>query len=554
MRSRVPPKPPVVVKKAVSAPEEPAVEIPWLTALAQPRLLALVCFVVSVGLYANTLSNDFTFDDFAALTHNPYVAGTHPFLSVFKLDFWGTPTNSTLSHKSYRPLCSIFFRLLWTVRTEQTAFVFHLAQVVLNAAASALAVLWVIAPLCKDAPLTRIVAAMLYAVHPAKTEAVAGVVGTAEILSAIFCFLAFHLFSEKQSPLLAGLAVFFASMSKETGVTACLIVALYGVTRKRWAGSIVVVVVAAVLFVGIRAVAFGRDSWSIEPSPQDNPMMMQKGLMWLVNAAVVQSKYLQILFWPVNLSCDYSFDAMPLASKLLEPQVALAAAAVALVGWLAWRSLRDTRLLYPLSWYAAPLLPATHVVGVIGTLVAERLLYLPCLGWAWLLGELARRATRKRSAAWTVGVLVLLVGCCGALGARTVQRNGDWKNNEVLFHETLKVAPNSLKVCACGCFPVLFVLRFFVQGHYECGWAAFSTKQRAGRERVHESRVGGGSQLLPRAANPGPCSARRGRQCGRGVARAAGVPKVHVGEAPLVAANGRGNGNDCQGADEAVAL
>ena len=85
-------------------------------------------------------------------------------------------------------------------------------------------------------------------------------------------------------------------------------------------------------------------------------------------------------------------------------------------------------------------------MGVIGTLVAERLLYVPCLGWAWLLGELSRRLTRKRSALWTVGVLLLLFGCCGALGARTVQRNQDWKSNEVLFQETLKVAPNSLKV------------------------------------------------------------------------------------------------------------
>jgi hypothetical protein len=188
-------------------------------------------------------------------------------------------------------------------------------------------------------------------VHPAKTEAVAGVVGTAEILSAIFFFLAFHLFAEKQSPLLAGLAVFAASMSKETGVTACLIVALFGVTRRRWAGSAVVVAVAVVLFVGIRAVAFGRDSWSIEPSPQDNPMMMQKGLLYLVNAAVVQAKYLQILFWPAELSCDYSFNAMPLAGKLLERQVLVAAVATAAVAWLTVKALRDTRLLYPLAWF-----------------------------------------------------------------------------------------------------------------------------------------------------------------------------------------------------------
>ncbi len=437
-----------MIKKSSAAPvveERPSSDPAWLELLAHPRTLAVLCFVLSVALYANTLQNDFTFDDFAAVAHNPYVAGTHSFLSVVKLDFWGTPTNSTLSHKSFRPLCSALFRLLWVVRTAETPFVFHLAQVLLNAAVAALAVVWVIGPLCKNAPLTRVVAALLYAVHPAKTEAVAGVVGTAEILSALFCFLGFHLFDAKQAPVLAGLAVFAASMSKETGVTACLIIALYGATKKRWAGSAVVVAVSVVLFVGIRAIAFGRDSWGIEPSPQDNPMMMQRGVMWLVNAAVVQAKYLEILFWPSALSCDYSYNAMPLASSLFEFKVVLAAAATSLVAWVGYRSLRDTRLLYPLSWYVAPLVPATHLVGVIGTLVAERLLYIPLLGWAWLIGEFSRRLTHKQPLWKTVAVLVLLVACCGALGARTVQRNTDWKNNEVLFQETLKVVPNSLK-------------------------------------------------------------------------------------------------------------
>jgi hypothetical protein len=101
-------------------------------------------------------------------------------LAMLKHDFWGTPTNSTLSHKSFRPLCSLFFRVLWRVRTsDNPAFVFHLAQVVLNAIGSALAVLLIIGPFCSDSPLTRIVASLLYATHPIKTEAVAGVVGTA---------------------------------------------------------------------------------------------------------------------------------------------------------------------------------------------------------------------------------------------------------------------------------------------------------------------------------------------------------------------------------------
>ncbi len=383
------------------------------------------------------------------VVHNPYVAGDHlPISSLMKLDFWGTPTSSSLSHKSFRPLCSLLYRFLWRIRvSDSPAMVFHLAEVVLNAVCSALAVLLVIGPLCKTAPLTKIIASLLYAVHPAKTEAVAGVVGMAEILSALFFFAAVYLFSEKQSVILAGLSCFLASMCKETGVTSALVVAVIGFSRRRYIGSVVVVAIAVTMFVMTRVVAFGRDSWTIEPSPQDNPMMMHRGLLYLINAAWVQTKYIQILFWPANLTCDYSFNAMPLITSLGDVRILVAVIASSGVAWLLWRAVvkGDRPLLFASAWYVAPMLPATHLVGVIGTLVAERLLYVPALGWALLVGEGCRRAVRKQPVLAKIIVLVLLVACCGALGARTVERNADWKNNDVLFDRTLAVVPNSLK-------------------------------------------------------------------------------------------------------------
>ena len=42
---------------------------------------------------------------------------------------------------------------------------------------------------------------------------------------------------------------------------------------------------------------------------QDNPMMEQHGLMWVVNAMVVQAEYIKQLAFPAVLSCDYSFNA-----------------------------------------------------------------------------------------------------------------------------------------------------------------------------------------------------------------------------------------------------
>lgn len=43
--------------------------------------------------------------------NNPDVLGTRPFWAVFGNDFWGASLTATASHKSYRPLTTITFRL-----------------------------------------------------------------------------------------------------------------------------------------------------------------------------------------------------------------------------------------------------------------------------------------------------------------------------------------------------------------------------------------------------------------------------------------------------------
>ena len=124
-------------------------------------------------------------------------------------------------------------------------------------------------------------------------------------------------------------------------------------------------------------------------------------------------------------------------------QVLLAALISGAVAYVIWLSLRSKILFFGLTWYAAPMIPASHLV-VIGTLVAERLMYVPLAGWSIFLGYVCQRMSGK--IAWRKLVaLVVIVGVCSALAARTVVRNRDWENNEVLFTRTLEIAPNSLK-------------------------------------------------------------------------------------------------------------
>ena len=117
-----------------------------------------------------------------------------------------------------------------------------------------------------------------------------------------------------------------------------------------------------------------------------------------------------------------------------------------------------------------PFLPAAHVLLPVGTLLGERLLYLPSVGVCVGLGGLVQSVlvddlrqkgerespgrgwrrvaaclvpTRRTvAAAQRAAVAAVLLGAAG----RTSLRNGAWRDERALFEASLDVCPRSLKV------------------------------------------------------------------------------------------------------------
>jgi len=92
-----------------------------------------------------------------------------------------------------------------------------------------------------------------------------------------------------------------------------------------------------------------------------------------------------------------------------------------------------------LSVLCVPFLPASNLFFYVGFVVAERVLYLPSVGYCLLLGqgaaELWRRAAPKQRRALFVAAIVLLA----AFSARTVQRNRDWNCEESLYRSGIPI-------------------------------------------------------------------------------------------------------------------
>ena len=72
----------------------------------------LLIFAMGLITFGNSINGSFVFDDTEAIINNKDV--TSPKTSIAALflhDFWGSNISSALSHKSYRPLVVLSFKL-----------------------------------------------------------------------------------------------------------------------------------------------------------------------------------------------------------------------------------------------------------------------------------------------------------------------------------------------------------------------------------------------------------------------------------------------------------
>ena len=98
-------------------------------------------------------------------------------------------------------------------------------------------------------------------------------------------------------------------------------------------------------------------------------------------------------------------------------------------------------LLMSLAWMLIPFLPASNLMVVVGTLMAERLLYLPSVGFCMGLSILVHRYVKSKPVRGLFCLALL-----SAYGWRTYTRNFDWESDETLFISGVETCPNSAKM------------------------------------------------------------------------------------------------------------
>lgn len=423
------------------------------------RLLLLWGLVFAA--YSNSFDTRLVFDSSEVISQDSRLrtVSTQNVASILTKEYWPDGIATGL----YRPLTTFSYLVNYAVLgngPEPAGY--HRVNFALHEANVALA--YVLGLLVFEEVLPAFVLGATWGLHPLLTESVTNVVGRADLLSALgvlaglLCYIrATGAAGPRKLAWLAGVAVaqMVGLFSKENAVVLPAVMLLYDLTwigrvewRARAPGYVALVLPFAVFFY-LRA----RLHAHLGIQFVDNPLISAGFWTARLTAVKIIGKYLWLFIWPAQLSADYSFSAVtPFGWNVFRWEdfktliaVAVCIGAAGISG--RWYT-RRKELFFFVCFFFVTLIPVSNLVIFIGSIMAERFVYLPSVGLAGCLafaaGALYKRLSAQNAlgagAAWVaIGVI------CLALAARTYSRNVDWSDEIGLWSSAVTVCPQSFK-------------------------------------------------------------------------------------------------------------
>ncbi|MBI4248795.1 MAG: tetratricopeptide repeat protein [Elusimicrobia bacterium] len=383
---------------------------------------------------ANSLRNGFLFDDRSAIVENPKVT------QADWSGIWREPSWFPLKgDRGWRPLTTSSFAFDWLIHGPKPAY-FRAKNILLHGLNSVL--VFQMARLLQCSPYASLAAGLLFALHPAHTEVLNPIVGRGDLLTTA-CFL-LALWAYVRGRTLAALLIFaFSFLVKENTVTFLFmlpVLDIYFFRRLRLKNYLLFGAVLAGYLCLRRFVAGEFMPTAQATNPWDNPLISLTAGGRASNALFVAARYVFLLFVPYPLSADYSYNAIPMLPVLSARNVCAGALLAGSAAGLAWWSLRNWRAGFLALFFALTFALVSNIPFPIGTVMADRLLYLPSAAFCVL-------AALGFEAAWLPrGCGRLLLALYLAFYAvLTLERNKDWASDAALFKRTLETSPHSAK-------------------------------------------------------------------------------------------------------------
>lgn len=432
---------------------------------------------VGILCYINSLNCNFCFDDLSAVVENEDLRPDTPLLHLFRNDFWGTPMSQDGSHKSYRPLTVASFRINYALG-ELSPWGYHLLNVLLHAVVCYMFVC--LSNMILNDSMSSLMCGLLFAVHPIHTEAVAGVVGRAESLSAIFFIASFICYTQSvgddyrtQFIYLIGSIVLcgVSTLCKEQGITVVAVCCVYDlfiahrvdVTElleslkqimstqvfPKWFRPVFIrcsVLLLGTLFLmflririmGAELPVFTQFDNTAAASPTPTRQLTFAYLLFINTG---------LLLLPLHLCCDWTMQTVPLIESITDWRnvgtIGFFISMILLCWYCAFGKEGEKKgVIAALSLLVFPFVPASNFFFPVGFVVAERILYVPSMGFILLVVIGWRKLRDWHRPFCNVLITITLI----FMALKTINRNPAWFNDETLFKDAIKVNPLNAKL------------------------------------------------------------------------------------------------------------
>lgn len=411
--------------------------------MTQARRNLIIVGLIALAASVTSLANGFAYDDLPIIANNEHIRDLSSWWKLFGSSYWPPQYGESL----YRPVATVAYAVEWALGGGSPRL-FHVVSVLLYVALSVL-VLLLLRRVLDEGP--AVAGGALFAAHPVHTEAVANVVGQAELLAGIGVAAAAVLYLRGRSrggpsaPETLGIVALYvvAALSKEHALLLPLlllavefVVVRAADRRPAWQAILGLTVAGALVLVARTAVlgsVFG----------EQNPVEMDVSTrVWTLLRVVPE--WTRLLIWPANLSAEYGPQQIEIVDGPGVLSIIGLLLLIAMAAAFATARTRNVAIAMGIAWLAIAVIPVSNLAS--GVVLQERTLMLPSVGFVMVAGGLVHwllRQVATPAAARAVAVLVALFVLLGSI--RSATRNPVWRDNLTLFAQTARDAPRSYR-------------------------------------------------------------------------------------------------------------
>ncbi|MBI3654734.1 MAG: glycosyltransferase family 39 protein [Acidobacteria bacterium] len=418
--------------------------------------ILIAILFVTAGSFANTLFNDFAYDDTTQILQNELIRrwSNLPDALTKEVWFWRVKQDKDPNKQAgpttpyYRPVFTVYLMIGWTL-FGTSAFFWHLANILMH-----LIGVYFVFKICEkisgDLRLTAI-ATLLFAVHPLRSESVAWISGSTDLFLALFLLPSFYFYmlyreEGRTRNILYSLGLFvLAAFSKEPAVALPIFIGAYELFIHNRNQPLVekfkpaleyasMFLLPTIFYFAMRfkALGFVLSDANYNAYPHEQVAM---------SIPLVIAKYIGLLFWPFHLTVFHQTEMVksPLSYRFYLPLLFVVAVCA-----LLWR-LRDSSIArFAILWFAIHLLPVLNLGALAEDfLVQERYVYIPSVGFSLLAGlafvkipfEKWLSFSNRRTAQAAVVMLIALI-----FTGKTLAQNTAWKDDFTLWKHGAAVA------------------------------------------------------------------------------------------------------------------